>query len=807
MRLCCPSNDGLCLFALDTKDSVIEAHRLPLQETRENTGVEAPDDFPALIRIALPEKIKDSLAIDPPLELLCTAAGKPLLNTPNSQPSSRFLATLCLYNAKSAFILELAYKPEATTINAVTTGTVLAMNEPFEPFLFEQQAGQANIVRIRPAPQQKQGHATISPPGSLAMLTENNLKREFCLSLYHGTASKPNTDSALHNSPGFVTTPLTFEMGEELASSYENAAQRVIDFCFPRSTGLGLLPSFSVLLLAGSGEVLCATPIVFDGTVVSRSALSEAEDYLSGELEALDQGSAKWRQCRAAQQYLFDVFSGSGGQNPTSRFVTARIGPGSPDSVSWPVKIQGPILFCSNESEGYSEDSPSPITIEPFGRTALVGFCIGKDAGFVDFGICSPTALLPRFALESHTDSYELEDVLFRLCSIVEQVSLGMNDFSKSARVDQGARVALIPDPVMDSCVHYVSQTMVATISTNSVLETSRLLQKPNLNKTEGSARPMCTSARLCLSASQSAIKGAAVSNDDSEHGLIVRLGNGSLVPLNVTEAQYLGEVDAALESGAVVLQREKSNQPLLLTSGGRPLPSDEALRSLESTPPLLDVVTPLIKKVQSGLSGMGKIVGTETDFKDITPEMLAVSLQIQSRCDSEVVLPLVELKREVKKRRQKLLVMLESQKEQVKDLLATVLKLKEGASSITAQLKVAESNADALSQRAASAFQASQDLLPTITQAEHDYFTDLKRLDVKSSALAEEAAAIGKEVKDGIRSTDPKKLATGVMAMDPTNIRHANDLLDDQGVTLRSLKESLDDTDVTLKKLLRRIG
>ena len=50
--------------------------------------------------------------------------------------------------------------------------------------------------------------------------------------------------------------------------------------------------------------------------------------------------------------------------------------------------------------------------------------------------------------------------------------------------------------------------------------------------------------------------------------------------------------------------------------------------RMLESTRPFHETVAPQIEKVNKGLSSMGKIVGSETPYEEVTPEMLAVAAE-----------------------------------------------------------------------------------------------------------------------------------------------------------------------------------
>jgi len=187
------------------------------------------------------------------------------------------------------------------------------------------------------------------------------------------------------------------------------------------------------------------------------------------------------------------------------------------------------------------------------------------------------------------------------------------------------------------------------------------------------------------------------------------------------------------------------------------PNPSDAALKKLDELPPLYEVVDPLLKKVTAGLSGMGKIVGTSTATKDIAPDQLAVALAIKERCDKEVVLPLTELRRTVQARREVLKVILKDQKQQAKSMKQSVLTMQAKTKAINEKAETAKMNAAELSTRTASVLQASESLMPTLTQAEYDYIQQLKRLQANVSqieasfeSIRNSTASLNESMRDG---------------------------------------------------------
>lgn len=702
VRIGCLTPNGRAFHALNLQELVLETYRLPLEQTREGRTDEDDNngDLPvARVRTILPDTILAALAIDPPLELLCVEGQSTIGKNP-SEPLVK-LPKLCLYTRKSAFLFQIAYPKLSSSDRSidVVQGEIVSLEEPFESFLLGMSFSH-RIIRIRAAPQQSAGYAFLTPPDSMAMLTTNKETNECCLTLYHGSDRR-------------TTTPFVFLDAEEEIDGGES--DQVVDFCFAKSRGLSVFSSLSVLLLKLSGDVLSASPLVFHGSVVARSDLEEGLDFLAEGLGQYDRATAKWRQFRAAQQFLVDIFPIADRRN---HFCTARTGINSLPSASWPIQVQGPIIFRSE-----TEPGPPSLTIENFGHVMLVSIAIGKVGGHVDFAMVSPSVLLPRFGFESKNDSYDLDGESFKLSSIVERVSLGQQQQGAASRLGCESQ-SLLADPLVDTLMHVAMPKMVATISTNAIRIASRRLEG---DRDPGQVR---TNAWCCLNvasnASHSAVRGVVVTGDlMMEHEIIARLDDGTMIPVNVTETQFLNEIEAAF-SGSLT---RNQGELLLASSSGASNAADEALRSMQSTKPLYEVLEPIIAQVKSGLAGMGKIVGSETSYKDITPDALAVAVKVKERCDKEIVLPLLELKKAIEKRQEKLRYMLKGQQQQAADLQQTLSDLKKRMVNMTELMSIAESNATRLSESSTRLHQACLDLRPTVTEAEFEFFNDIKQL------------------------------------------------------------------------------
>jgi hypothetical protein len=504
VRLSCLSPDGRAVHSLAVRNSVvaIETYSLPLVGTVEGDNDIRDGTVPAVVWTSLPERVRTALERYPAMELLCVDVDSPSTSAAFKIGERQRIPRLCLYTKKDVFLLELGYTPSGAS---EVEGVVLSVKEPFDVVLIGTSTS-TSIIRIRQAPQKYMGYATMCPPECVAMLSHDSMTNEYSLNLYHGNDS--------------VGTPHVYGM-EQL----EEQVERITDFCFCQSNAFSLLSSLTVALLKGSGDVLFATPILFRGTVVPRGTVAKTLEYLAAELKRMEPTSAKWRQIRVAKQYLLDAFPDDG----RSHFLTAQE---RSVAFEWPVQMQGPVLVAP-ESDDFETLASA---IEPVAAGDLVGVAIGHLGHKLEFGILSPTTLIPRFKLENEEDTYQLDQQL-KWGAIVNRVDLRDDEYD---RQPNNASLALIRDPVMDTVIHYVTPTSIKSISTNSVKITankvrdqvgaaSGMFSPPSKRK---DIRPR-TTAWSCLDVSnmqdqRSYVSGAVVSGDvHLGHVLVSRLSNG----------------------------------------------------------------------------------------------------------------------------------------------------------------------------------------------------------------------------------------------------------------------------------------
>jgi hypothetical protein len=739
---------------------VIETHRLPLESSGDEYYDNEDDQdvkIPKQIRTELPSAVQEALEIDPPVELLSVEGDKWFPNKSKANSVVKSLPRLLLYSRKSAFLLRISYSDESDV--ELVTGHVDACDEPLEQFL--QGDMESSILRIRRAPQCSAGFATISPATSFAALLENNDICEYTM--------------LLHHAGGTVTAPLRFGIEDT-----QIAEDRFTDFCFAKCTaeGLPLFASLSILLLKGSGDVFSASPIVFDGTIIAKSTVDEGLEYLQSQLNASsDRNSSAWRRMKAASQFLMDVFYQP--SNHRCHFCTAKIlHPLDRSAAIWPLKLQGPLVFHSTLDPG-----PVAVAIECFGSNKyFVGCAIGKVLGKVDFACIAVVSSIPRFEFESRDDSLQIEDALYGLATIVERVDLCPD--STEGTASDSSSVSILSDPIMTNLLHYSTSHVVYTISTNAMLNVNRKLNRQPVD-------PARTSAWTCLN-SRDVILGIALPVDAVlGHNLVIGLKNKPPTTIDISSSSCLHDFDAIFQ-----------NTPQ--SENARILNTEDMFRNV---PPLVDEVKPLIEQIKNGLAKMGHFVGSETDFANITPDVLAVVVQIKKRCDDEVVVPLVELKNIVEKRRAVLASMLVDQVAQLQTAHETIRTLQSRMGAIVERLETVKSNAASLSERSLNAIQTSHRLLPTITQAEYDFVQMTKRMNLKVVQLERHVKQLNETVASRCDNLTEVSPSDSIKNMKPDEISQANTLLAYENKMLTKVRARLDRADQIVVKLAKESG
>ena len=713
----------------------------------------------------------------PAIELLCVGVQDASPRVASSAGVKRgHLPSLCLYTKKDVFLLDIEY--EAAIGAEEVEGVVSNVLEPFEEILLGNT--DVSILRIRQAPQKIHGYATLCQAGAMAMLTQNSSTSEYSLSVFHGIGRQSSMSIAR-------LTTHSFRMEEAVEMN-----EQIADFCFCKSVELALLSSLTIALLKVSGEVHFATPIVFQGTVVPSQTVTKTLDFLDSALRESDPNTATWRRFRTAKQFFVDAFPLGGGR---TNFVTLGQQPvnGKSKSASevfhWPVQLQGPILAPRDYDElNYDDDVndyqdfTSADNIEPFGTERdLTGFAIGHLARMVDFTVVSPSSFVPRFKFESSNDAYDLDQELTR-GHIVNRVDLSSRNSSFEDNTVEGIR--LIPDSMMEKSIHYVTPYQITSISTQSK-----------------------TSAWNCFDTSsfkgrESRIVGAVISDDAQlGHTLSVRLSNGNMVAINMTETRYLRALENSMPENLLAIQDA--------SSAAASKAENRSLAALEETKPLSNIVKPLMQDVMKGIGSMALIVGTATKQEDVSSDVLAGFVGVESKRRKEIFLPLMTMNEHVTARTAELLSEQSRRKNRLDELKETIASLRERQSVIMEKTDILLQNFRYLVDRSSSVLQSSKSLSPTITQAEYDYFQELKRLDEKTKMWESQVEILSRKnsTLNDDSATTGRDPSSSMIVLSPQHLQNAGQLLNASGHLLKKHEKSLASAAENLDGLAAIVG
>jgi len=254
---------------------------------------------------------------------------------------------------------------------------------------------------------------------------------------------------------------------------------------------------------------------------------------------------------------------------------------------------------------------------------------------------------------------------------------------------------------------------------------------------------------------------------------------SGTPAAVNLTESLYLHEAESMIREEENV-ENEKSRV------------ASEALAAMESTPPLHELLVPLFEQVNRGLAGMGKIVGGRTLPKDINPATLATVISVKERCEKEIILPMQEMDQLAASRLKELKEMYKSQLQQMAALKETTQLLRDWMKVTSEKMEVAESNAALLAQRSSAIYQACQDLRPTVTTKEREYFDLLRRVKVKCDKWEESIGAVLNESSKLCEAIDAGQAKTSVDLTEEDD-KHCRALQRGMELSLKTSRKSVD--------------
>ena len=537
----------------------------------------------------------------------------------------------------------------------------------------------------------------------------------------------------------------------------------VVDFAFGKSNGpLQLLSSLTVFLLQANGTIGCASPIVWDQSIVPATTYDETRRTLTTLLSSLlHRGTthvARRKQALAAQRFLIDVFAGKQAAKEGVRNLFYQANLNATEASRWPVVWQSHILHPSttvdytlpppSSKSSSSRRSPNnnnnatPLPLSSTQATSLqvvpaaemTGLIVGRLSGWVEWAIVHPVAILPLFTLASLQDRMEIGNAAALHAQWVERVYLHQEEEEEAEEASNylsspqtkrrsstttNKALTIVSDPVSsETLTHVVVPTAVYTISTNALFVATKQL-KSSVDSYYGVEVPhKRTTAWATVASLQANIRGVALwSSSADDRGMSVRLSDDSSTVVHVTQQQYRHELETLFPtpSTTALQQQNAANH-----------------RLLDSAPPFYETIQPVVDTLNRGLDNMAKIVGSETMYQDITPELMAVALQVKERCEKQVSVPLLELVELIKRRQKALAEMVVDQQEQLNQLLQQKEDLAVEQKSIESRLAESEAKMNGFVQRSIRIRETLLALAPTMSTAEMNFCRQMEQTKAK---------------------------------------------------------------------------
>lgn len=282
-------------------------------------------------------------------------------------------------------------------------------------------------------------------------------------------------------------------------------------------------------------------------------------------------------------------------------------------------------------------------------------------------------------------------------------------------------------------------------------------------------------------------------------HILLARLTDGSMEVVNITAAQCLHETS----------EQMKAKAESIIDSAGED--DDEALKILRSVRPLHELLQPPIDRICDSLSKMGKIVGGATLPRDAGPENLAVFLETRRSCEANVLAPMEEASEILVARRELLGEMRDHQAAELARLSALLDGFRRKHESNLARASELESEASILAKRSSAVLTATRDLRPRITDAEAEYFKDLRRQETSCNKWEGAVDRVEKEASVACDAMSAAAIESGearcLVDLPPRKVEVCHKLLRGEAEMLKRMERKVEESSVTVERLAETIS
>ena len=165
-----------------------------------------------------------------------------------------------------------------------------------------------------------------------------------------------------------------------------------------------------------------------------------------------------------------------------------------------------------------------------------------------------------------------------------------------------------------------------------------------------------------------------------------------------------------------------------------------------------------------------------------------------------------MELNEHIKARKREIATSFNNQMSQVAGLVEMLASLKKGEASIAERVEVVNANAESLAKRSASVLQSANDLLPTITQAEFDYFQELSRLQERTKQWQERLDRLKLKATAMLGSAE-KGTNNGTLEIPQSTLTHLHEMLKGSETMMKKYAIRLTDAEYRADELAAAAG
>jgi hypothetical protein len=227
------SPDGRTIHTFLPSSCRIQTCRLAPDHPDDNNNVTTTTE--------LPQRVRDALAVDAAVELVCLEGETASSSSSSRHGSAQQQHCVSLVTHHTVYMIEFTIPPHPSSSNSSRSseqyGTVLNVTEPLQHSLEPHPS--AIMVRVRPAPRRA---VTLVPSHSMAILVQLPELCEYRLYLVHNTTTSSShgkkdatTTISATNSNYNITLPLTWSVEDVVVDSRNDNV--VTDFCFASAHG------------------------------------------------------------------------------------------------------------------------------------------------------------------------------------------------------------------------------------------------------------------------------------------------------------------------------------------------------------------------------------------------------------------------------------------------------------------------------------------------------------------------------------------------------------------------------------------